>query len=217
MAASAVGSGASRTARAFEHALFAVAFAALGYWVFEACARSWHFATQEQRLLGLIHESRRGPEGAVVRGGLVGRLEIPRLGMAVIVEEGVEPRTLRRAAGHLPGTALPGEEGNVVVAGHRDTLFRPLRDVRSGDLLRFVTPDGVFEYQVTAAEIVEAHQVEVLEPRATREVTLVTCYPFGFVGPAPQRYVVRAERAAAAGRPVQRPPFLQRNAWASLH
>jgi sortase A len=214
MAATSVRRGATRTARALEHALFAVAFASIGYWVVEAGLRSWHFAKQEQRLLGLIR-SKPGAEARGGRSGLVGRLEIPRLGMAVIVEEGVEEATLRRAAGHLPGTALPGEEGNVVVAGHRDTLFRPLRDVRTGDLIRFVTPDGVFEYEVTAAQVVEATQVEVLEPRAAREITLVTCYPFGFVGPAPQRYVVRAERAVSASRPVRRPPFLQRNAWAA--
>jgi LPXTG-site transpeptidase (sortase) family protein len=126
------------------------------------------------------------------RHGLIGRLEIPRLGVLAVVQEGVEARTLSWAAGHVAGTALPGERGNVVVAAHRDTLFRRLEDVRSGDALRFVTPEGNYEYAVTDIEVVAPSRVDVLRPRAPREATLVTCYPFGFVGPAPMRFVVRA-------------------------
>jgi sortase A len=132
----------------------------------------------------------------VARTGLVGRLEIPRLGLAAIVEEGVDQRTLRHAAGHLPGTALPGEAGNVVVAGHRDTFFRPLRDVRAGDALRFVTPEGTFEYAVVALDVVSPTATDVLAQGPRAEATLITCYPFGYVGPAPQRFVVRAALAA---------------------
>ena len=136
----------------------------------------------EQLLAGTVKE----------RHGLIGRLEIPRLGVLAIVQEGVEDGTLSWAAGHVKGTAFPGQKGNVVVAAHRDTLFRRLESVRAGDALRFVTPEGNYEYAVTGFEVVAPSRTDVLRPRAPREATLVTCYPFGFVGPAPLRFVVRA-------------------------
>ncbi len=131
-----------------------------------------------------------------------GRLEIGRLGLSVALDEGVDARTLRHAVGHLPGSAFPGEPGNVVLAGHRDGLFRPLREVREGDRLRLTTTDGAFDYQVTSVQVVEPERTDVIDPAPGRQqVTLVTCYPFYYVGPAPQRYVVKAERLAnAAGR-----------------
>jgi sortase A len=101
---------------------------------------------------------------------------------------------LRRAAGHLPGSALPGDAGNVVVAAHRDTFFRPLKDVRPGDALRFVTPDGAFDYVVVETEVVSPSRTDVLAPGSGRGATLITCYPFGFLGRAPHRFVVRAAR-----------------------
>jgi sortase A len=129
------------------------------------------------------------------RTGLIGRLEVPRLGLAVIVEEGVDKGTLRHAAGHVPGTPLPGEPGNVVVAAHRDTLFRPLKDIRKGDEVRFVTPDGSFEYEVVKTDVVKPTDTDVLSAgEGGGEATLITCFPFGFIGPAPERFVVRATR-----------------------
>jgi LPXTG-site transpeptidase (sortase) family protein len=126
------------------------------------------------------------------RYGLIGRVEIPRLGVLAVVKEGVADSTLSWAAGHVSGTALPGQQGNVVVAAHRDTLFRKLQGVQAGDAVRFVTPEGNYEYAVTGVEVVAPSRVDVLRARAPREATLVTCYPFGFVGPAPMRFVVRA-------------------------
>jgi sortase A len=163
-----------------------------------------HFAAQDRRLQSLVAESApdRGhgwsaaTRAEMERTGLIGRLEVPRLGLIVIVEEGVDGATLRRAAGHVPGTALPGEPGNVVVAAHRDTLFRPLKDARRGDAVRFVTPDGAFDYEVVKTEVVAPSHTDVLDPGSGREATLVTCYPFGFVGQAPRRFVVRAARVA---------------------
>ena len=106
--------------------------------------------------------------------------------------EGDDDATLRRAVGHLPGSALPWDAGNTVMAGHRDTFFRPLKDLRDGDTIRLVTTHGTFEYQVQSTEIVAPDDVAVLAPTATRSLTLITCYPFVYVGHAPQRFVIHA-------------------------
>jgi sortase A len=126
--------------------------------------------------------------------GLLGRIEIPRLGVSAIVREGDDDATLRRAVGRIPGTALPGEEGNMGIAGHRDTFFRPLRRIEVGDRIRLVVPPNTFEYRVDSLSVVEPHEVSVLDSNGTEELTLVTCYPFRFVGPAPDRFVVKATR-----------------------
>ena len=127
--------------------------------------------------------------------GLIGRIDIPRLGVSAIVRKGVDDRTLRRAVGHVPETALPGEAGNVALAGHRDTFFGPLRRVREGDRIRLRTPDGDFNYVVRESRIVEPTDLSVLAPTSGATLTLITCYPFNYVGPAPQRFIVRAEAA----------------------
>ena len=174
-------------ALALERALAAVGVAALAYLSYALTLAGIVGERQGRRLEGLL-------AGAVTeRHGLIGRLEVPRLGVLAIVQEGVEAGTLSWAAGHVTGTAYPGQPGNVVVAAHRDTLFRRLEGVRAGDAVRFVTPEGDYEYAVTGVEVVAPSRTDVLRPRAAREATLVTCYPFGFVGPAPLRFVVRAE------------------------
>jgi sortase A len=131
------------------------------------------------------------PAAAVV-GSLIGRIKIPRLLLSVVVAEGVDNTTLRRAVGHIPGTAMPGEAGNVGLAGHRDTFFRSLKDVRIKDEIQVSTLDGLFKYEVVSLRIVEPDNVGVLAPSGDNVLTLVTCYPFYFVGPAPQRWIVRA-------------------------
>lgn len=124
--------------------------------------------------------------------GVLGRIEIPRLGVRAIVREGVDDGTLGIAVGHIPGTARPGEPGNIGLAGHRDTFFRPLRDVRKGDLLLMTTLAGSRPYRVSSASVVEPERTEVLGPTRANTVTLVTCFPFDFIGAAPQRFVVAA-------------------------
>jgi sortase A len=123
---------------------------------------------------------------------LVGRLEIPRLGVSDLIAEGDDDRTLGAAIGHLPDTALPWEPGNSALAGHRDTVFRPLRDLRIGDRLRIVTTRGTFDYRVFEMLIVDPEETWVLAPSSERVLTLVTCYPFTYIGSAPKRFVVRA-------------------------
>ncbi len=132
------------------------------------------------------------PPTPVSRGATIGRLEIPRLDLSVMVVEGDDDATLARAVGHLPGTSLPWEQGNAVLAGHRDTFFRPLKDLREGDQIRMTTTRGTFEYRVTRTQIVQPDDVSVLAPSQTRALTLVTCYPFVYIGRAPQRFIIHA-------------------------
>jgi len=123
----------------------------------------------------------------------VGMIEIPALGLATRVLEGSNARTLQLAVGHIPGTALPGPSGNVGLAGHRDTFFRPLRRIKLGDEIRFTTAAGAFKYRVISLRVVLPNAIEVLNATQLPTLTLVTCYPFDFVGTAPQRLIVHAE------------------------
>ena len=126
--------------------------------------------------------------------GLVGRIAIRRVGISAVVAEGSDETTLRRAVGHIAGTALPGEPGNVGLAGHRDTFFRALRNIRAGDLIVLTTPRGEFQYSVVSMKVVKPNALDVLDPTSEEILTLVTCYPFHFVGSAPNRFIVRAKR-----------------------
>jgi sortase A len=130
---------------------------------------------------------------------LAGRLTIPRLGMRVIVREGDDQRTLGMAAGHIPGTAMPGQPGNVGIAGHRDTLMRGLGRIQQRDLIQFDSVDGKqFQYEVESSSIHSPKDVEVLNVGPYPELTLVTCYPFDYIGPAPKRFIVKARLLSIA-------------------
>jgi sortase A len=127
-------------------------------------------------------------------GSAIGRIEIPRIGISVMVFEGDDQRTLRRGAGHIPGTALPGEEGNVAIAAHRDTFFRPLRNIRKNDFILLSSVESTSLYRVESTEVVEPSHTEVLDNTGKPTLTLITCYPFFYVGAAPNRFIVRARR-----------------------
>jgi sortase A len=124
-------------------------------------------------------------------------LRIPRIGVEAPLLEGTDDWTLNRGVGHIEDTAAPGAAGNVGIAGHRDGFFRALKDVNEGDLLEIETRAGVAHYRIERTWIVAPDDVSVLDPTAVPSVTLVTCYPFYFVGSAPQRFIVRAERTGA--------------------
>jgi sortase A len=126
-------------------------------------------------------------------GTWVARLEAPTIHLASTVLEGTDDATLRRGAGHIEDTPFPGQNGNIGIAGHRDTTFRPVRHIKVGDPLVLTTADGVYHYRVTRTFIVGPDDVYVLDPTERPALTLVTCYPFEFIGHAPQRFVVRAE------------------------
>jgi sortase A len=138
---------------------------------------------------------------ATAANGLIGRLEIPRVGLSAVVVEGTAKTALRRAAGHIEGTAVPGQPGNIGIAAHRDTFFRPLRNVRLNDIVRLTTPRGEYDYRVVSTRVVSPEEVSVLDPSKQEILTLVSCYPFYFVGPAPDRFIVRAERVTHSETP----------------
>jgi sortase A len=124
----------------------------------------------------------------------LGRIEISAIGLAAMIVEGTDARTLRHAVGHIPGTPLPGQRGNVAITGHRDTFFRPLRNIRKDDEIRLTTLSGSYRYEVDSIKVVEPENMKVLGDSEDSILTLVTCYPFYFVGPAPKRFIVRAHK-----------------------
>ncbi|MGB2898823.1 MAG: class D sortase [Candidatus Acidiferrum sp.] len=136
----------------------------------------------------------------LTEGDVIGEIEVPRLGLDAIVVQGDSPASLRRAVGHLSKSALPGEWGNVALAGHRDTFFRPLRNIRIGDGIRFKTRERSFEYRVESIEVVAPTDLRVLESSTGHDLTLLTCFPVYYVGPAPKRLVVRAREVEGATR-----------------
>lgn len=193
--------------RSAERALLALALLCFGYYA-AGQGQAWLFERREEaRLAAASGEGSLGPgdpspssSGEGLRrsaqpGRAWGRIEVPRLGLHALVAEGIDPATLRVAVGHLPGTAFPDELGNVALAGHRDSVFRPLQDLLPGDTVTLTTPRGAFSYEVDSIAIVAPDRTEVVAPGAERVLTLVTCYPFRYLGTAPRRYVVRARLA----------------------
>ncbi|MGD0922680.1 MAG: class D sortase [Terriglobia bacterium] len=145
-------------------------------------------------LPALAEADRARVERAAPEGSPLGRIEISSIGLTAMIAEGADGRTLRRAVGHIPGTPLPGQPGNVVIAGHRDTFFRGLRNIHKDDEITLTTLNGTYRYRVDSTKVVEPEDIAVLDHSADAILTLVTCYPFYFVGPAPKRFVVRAHR-----------------------
>jgi sortase A len=123
---------------------------------------------------------------------LVGRLKIPRIGLSAMILEGTGPGTLRVGLGHIPGTSGFGEPGNVVIAGHRDTFFRPLRRIEAGDEIVLETTAETYHYRVSSVDVVDPSDTSVLQSHEKDELTLVTCYPFSYLGRAPKRFIVHA-------------------------
>ena len=138
-------------------------------------------------------------------GHRIGHLEIRRLGVRAAVVEGIDSHSLLSGVGHVPRTAFPGEPGNTALAGHRDTHFAPLQRIVPGDSIRIATADGVFLYQVDSAFIVSPDRGDLMGPTGRASLTLITCYPFRWIGPAPQRFVVRAHGLATSPAPARVP------------
>jgi sortase A len=193
-----------RVLRWAQRVLFAVAILLLGYSGF-VLVDTWIFQSRESAALERFVPERPATgvnstaglpasSVAVGPGGLIGRIGIPRLDVSAIVVEGTSNKALRRAVGHIAGTALPGQAGNVGIAGHRDTFFRPLRKIQQNDIITLTTLRGEYRYRVVSTKVVSPDDVAVLNPDGTEILTLVTCYPFYFVGPAPDRFIVRAAR-----------------------
>ena len=134
---------------------------------------------------------------AVASEGPIGVLTIRKLALEVPVFEGTEELVLNKGVGRIAGTAKPEESGNIGIAGHRDGFFRCLKDIHIGDEIELATPGRKTLYAVDAIEVVDPDNVGVLRLRARPALTLVTCYPFYYVGSAPHRYIVHASIAQA--------------------
>ena len=168
---------------------FSLGIFALGYAGF-VYADSHRYQALEMEKFEL--SSRPSGTHLLAAGDVIGEIQVPRVGLSAIVVQGDSPANLRRAVGHLSKSALPGEWGNVALAAHRDTFFRPLRNIQVGDEIRFKTPKRSFQYVVESIEVVAPRDVRVLEPSSGHELTFITCFPFHYVGPAPKRFVVHA-------------------------
>jgi len=198
--------------RWLERALLLIGLLCLGAWAY-AWLDARYFQYREGKLLDAKAASARSvasetdaletfhgpgvsppPRKASPEGTLVGRIEIPRLGISAIVLEGVGKKTLRRGVGHIPETPLPERGGNVGLAAHRDGFFRELKDVRNGDVITLKTLEGTYEYRVEWTKVVQPADTQVLDDVGAPALTLVTCYPFYYVGSAPERFIVRAQR-----------------------
>ena len=188
-----------------ERGLFVFGAALLVFWLGSvwAAARFQAAATRQLEAAMKVGESGAGSSSdrkaraALARreaksSGLLGQITIPRLGIKSVITRGVDMRTLKRSVGHVPGTAYPGEAGSVGLAAHRDGIFRKLREIRSRDLIRITTPDGEFSFAVDSMAVVSPHRTDVLRARRDPSLILVTCYPFRWIGPAPDRFVVWA-------------------------
>lgn len=161
---------------------------------------SWMFGGQREKVEApeAAQELQPMPQQGkpLLPASLIGRLEIPRLKLSVMVREGADGKTLHRAVGHIPGTALPGFAGNVALAGHRDTFFRALRDIKKDDTIEFETENGTYRYLVESTDIVGPRDVGVLAASHRDTLTLVTCYPFYYIGSAPKRFIVHATQVS---------------------
>jgi sortase A len=181
-----------------EWALLGLGLGCLGVYAFET-VEARRFQAVQTAAFDRAARNHVAP-ARVSPGGLVGMLDVPRLKLSTPVIEGDDDATLQRAVGHLPDTPLPWESGNSAFAGHRDGLFRPLKDLKIGDEIRFRTTREEFRYRVTNTSIVKPDDVSVLSARDGSTLTLITCYPFYYVGAAPKRFIVHAERLGDADR-----------------
>jgi sortase A len=201
---------ASETARrrltVIERLLILGAVVCLGWCVF-VVARAWRYQSRATATTASAPatstpavetpvETPAGPSALPI-GEPMGRIEVPRLHVSAAVANGDDDGTLMLAIGHLPDTPFPWEAGNSALAGHRDTFFRQLRNIRVGDDMRVATPYGDFTYQVSRTLIVTPDDLSVLEPTPEPTLTLITCYPFSYVGHAPKRFIVQAVRVPA--------------------
>jgi sortase A len=192
---------ASRPRRGLERALWAVSAAAGLYLGFVTVDRTLFAQQAARRLEAATLEMQAAPASELAapvreRGPFLARLEIRSIGLEALVVDGVDETTLRRAVGRMPKSARPGEPGNVVLAGHRDTDFRGLEKVKRGDRIAIHTAEGAFDYEVESIRVVDPSRIEHLAPTDQPSLTLVTCFPFRYIGAAPQRYLVRARELA---------------------
>lgn len=197
--------------RWIEGLLLAVGLLSLGVWggvqLASMLSQAWEnrsFDLKKQQVSAPAASKTRAPE----RGDVLGRLSIPRLGLSSMVREGDDEGILSLAVGHIPGTSLPGQAGNVAVAAHRDTIFRGLRNIKKDDVIHFETMNGTHDYEVDSIDLVMPDDVSVLKAGKRPQLTLVTCYPFYYVGSAPQRFIVSAHELPAGTEAAELKPAI---------
>jgi sortase A len=187
---------ARRATRLATWALLATGLIALGYAAYVVADAHTYQSTERKRFEQATNKAAVVPASnagtALLEGEVIGEIQIRRLGLTAVVAEGDSAATLQHAVGHLSDTALPGELGNVVLAGHRDTFFRPLKGVHPGDAITLKTQKGDIEYLVESTAVVRPSDIQVLEPTGGHTLTLITCFPFSYIGAAPNRFIVRA-------------------------
>jgi sortase A len=187
-----------RGLRRAEYVLLAAGLAILGYCGAELLNSHIQQARGARELDRQLDQTRRNPpevssaSATIADGTPVGKVEIPKLHLSAVVFQGTSDSILDQGVGHLDASAFPGQAGNVVLAAHRDTFFRSLRHIRRGDLVQVTTPYGVRTYAVDSTEVVKPTETGVMASTATPTLTLITCYPFYYVGHAPKRFIVRA-------------------------
>jgi sortase A len=194
--------------RAASYFFLIVGLLALGYSLYAVVDARVYQAYEQARFESALENGKREPPPAlIVEGGVIGEIQVPRLHLKAIVVQGDSHTILRRAVGHVPETALPGEPGNVALAGHRDTFFRPLRNIRLGDAITLKTSDRDFKYVVESTAIVASSEVGVLDASTGRTLTLITCFPFDYIGSAPNRFVVRAHEVISSSPELHAAPW----------
>jgi len=216
----------SLVARCTERLLWVLSITALGIWAF-ASSNAWMYqayanwsfvralngetVSRKDFVLYLLGRSEPLPAPSIrlspqpapdALSPLLGRLEIPSIDLSAMFLEGIDAGTLSRGVGHIPNTALPGFAGNIGLAAHRDTFFRRIEELRIGDAVLITTLSANYQYVVDAVRIVDPADIQVLDDVGAPVLTLVTCYPFRYIGPAPKRYIVRARLIQNSPAPI---------------
>lgn len=196
---------------ALEHLLLVITVVTLGWYAFVSISTAHErtaLASELERARSALTvtpvatsgtNEETGPRALTARLAprtVIGRIDVPRLKLSALAREGADARTLRDSVGHVPETALPGDVGNAAFAGLRDTFFRDLEGVRKGDEIVVTTASGIHRYVVTATRVVTPTDTSMLTATSKHALTLVTCYPFRYIGAAPERFIVRAEGVA---------------------
>lgn len=194
------------TLRIAERVLWIIAAATLGYCSYAYASAAIHQHQQKTAFEALqagadpVLASAKQAAVAMAEtpapGEVLGIIDIPRIGLSSVVEQGVDSSILRDNVGHLPGTALPGQKGNAALAAHRDTYFRHLSELHSGDEIIFHSISATYTYRVRSTSIVEPTDTTVLANTTKPTLTLVTCFPFYYVGSAPKRFILVATEVA---------------------
>ncbi len=197
-----------RNRKPFEYLLWTAGVVLLGYAGYVAVDGQLAQRNASQNLDRILSNQRQENiprpklHKAPPHGDMVGRVEIPRLSLSLIALEGTDEPVLKLGVGHWVGSSMPGDPGNIVLTAHRDTFFRKLKDIQKGDEIALITPDSARRYVVDSTKLIDSSETQFLNTTSTPTLTLITGYPFYFVGHAPKRFVVLAHPVPGLERPA---------------